>query len=130
MNTRALCALVLPATAVAAMACHVDPMDPLRPPPPSVERSRSIDVSSLADEGAILGVTKDGDRFDVLVGGVGLVQIDRDGAERARFTQGERGLWGMAYHDVAAQGDERFILLADSEGYLYDAVTEQQRVHF
>lgn len=122
--------LLASALASSFAGCLGLPFDPPLAPLPQVEGARSIDVAPLADEGDILGVTIDGDRFDVLVDGVGLVQLDRLGREQARYAVGAGGLWEMPYRDVAAEGDGRFILLADGEGYFYDAVTEQQRVHF
>jgi hypothetical protein len=105
--------------ALAPLACAVEPT-------PS---SRDIDVGEATRGAALRGISFDGDFIDLVVDH-GIVQVDRSGAFVREIAAGERGLLAADYRDLAARGNDVFILLADNEGYLYDATTEQQRVHF
>jgi hypothetical protein len=78
------------------------------------------------------GVTRDPlhGRLQVLVESVGIVELDDDGAVVRTLSVGQQGLRDLPYRDIASLGDDRYLLIADNEGYLYDALTEQLRVHF
>jgi hypothetical protein len=84
------------------------------------------------DGGTLRGVTRDPlhGRLQVLVENLGIVEIDDDGAVARTLAVGDKGLRDLPYRDIASLGDDRFLLIADNEGYLYDALTEQHRVHF
>lgn len=96
---------------------------------PLATTASTIDLTLVAKDRAIRGVSLHDDNLDVLVDGA-LLTVSRSGALLAERFPGEHGLWQADYKDVVHLGEERFILLADPEGYLYDAVTEQQSVHF
>jgi hypothetical protein len=91
-----------------------------------------IDVSALVAGARVEGVASDpvGRDFHLLVPGKGVLQVDRNGAQVAALVVGENGLEDRPYTDLAVIGDGRFLFIADNEGYLYDAVTSQQKVHF
>jgi hypothetical protein len=95
----------------------------------------------LADDGRLdltvaggtpRGVTRDPlhGRLQVLIENVGIVELDDDGAVVRTLSVGQQGLRDLPYRDIASLGDDRYLLIADNEGYLYDALTEQLRVHF
>jgi hypothetical protein len=111
--------------AVAAAALFVGCAD--EPARPLVS---SIDLSPVIGDRAIHGVSLSDSGLDVIVDGLGILSFSRAGALLAARAPGERGLQDLDYKDVASLGDEVFVLLADQEGYLYDALTESQRVHF
>lgn len=91
-----------------------------------------LDIDLDIDGGLLRGVTRDPlqGRLQVLVEGRGILELDGDGAVTRTLAVGERGLRDLPYRDIASLGDDRFLLIADNEGYLYDALTEQLRVHF
>jgi hypothetical protein len=101
------------------------------PEPVLIVDDGRIDLGFDVD-GALMGVTRDplNGRLQVLVENQGIVEIDDDGAAIRTLAVGERGLLDLPYRDIASLGDDRFLLIADNEGYLWDAVTEQHRVHF
>jgi hypothetical protein len=100
-------------------------------PEPVRALASTIDLARATGGAALQGVSArpDGD-LDVVVDGRGILTVARDGSVKSTHVPGEHGLWELAYHDVASREDDVFILLSDAEGYLYDARTEQQRVHF
>ena len=83
-------------------------------------------------DGALRGLSRDPGTgaLHVLIEGQGIVEVDDDGGAGSTIAVGELGLLDLPYRDIASLGDGRFLLIADNEGYLYDAVTEQHRVHF
>lgn len=91
-----------------------------------------IDLAPLDPDGALQGVAKDpiGDDLHVLVEGIGVLQINRNGELQKTRSVGENGLEDRPYKDIAVIGDGRFLFIADNEGYLYDEVSQQERVHF
>lgn len=98
-------------------------------PEPLATTTSTIDLSLAADGRAIRGVSLHDDNLDVLVDGA-LLTVTRAGALVSERIPGEHGLWNIEYSDVVHLGDDRFVLLADPEGYLYDARAERQDVHF
>lgn len=92
-----------------------------------------VSIAPLVDDGGILrGISRDpsSGSLHVLVEGQGLLEVDDDGTLLATRPLGDNGLTALPYRDLAALGDGRFLLIADNEGYLWDEVTAQHRVHF
>lgn len=91
-----------------------------------------IDVSALVGDARVEGIANDpvGNDLHLLVPGTGVLRVNRSGAQVAALTVGVDGLEDRPYTDLAVIGDGRFLFIADNEGYLYDAVTAQQKVHF
>lgn len=95
--------------------------------------THAIDLAPFATDGARLqGVSSDpvGSDLHVLIEGRGLLQISREGQLVTERAVGQKGLEDRPYRDVAVVGDGRFLFIADNEGYLWDEVTETQKVHF
>jgi hypothetical protein len=99
---------------------------------PAVAAVERIDLSTFAGGQAITGVSVDRGtgHLHVLVPERGVFELDVDGALVSERAVGSAGLEARAFKDVAALGDDRFILLADNEGYLYDAQSQRFDVHF
>jgi hypothetical protein len=110
---------IVPFVLVAGVACA-----------PNVPRESTIDLKSVSNGQPLQGVSVENDLIVVLVEGRGLVELDRSGNVVAEHRVGEAGLVDRAYRDVSPTGRDTYILLADSEGYLYDPVTQQENVHF
>ena len=123
LPSRSLALACAAAAVLTAAAC--------RPEPVLLVDDGRIDLGFDVD-GAPMGVTRDplNGRLQVLVENQGIVEIDDTGAAVRTLPVGVRGLLDLPYRDIASLGDDRFLLIADNEGYLYDAVTEQHRVHF
>lgn len=87
---------------------------------------------AVVDALALRGLSRDpsSGNVHVLAEGSGIIELDEAGDVVTRFNVNERGLLDLPYRDIASLGDGRFLLIADNEGYLYDALTEQHRVHF
>ena len=83
------------------------------------------EVRGAADAGIVAA-----DEVFTALCGQGIVEIDDDGVAVRTLPVGVRGLLDLPYRDIASLGDDRFLLIADNEGYLWDAVTEHHRVHF
>ncbi len=93
----------------------------------------TIDLAPfVVDGGRLQGLATDpiGTDLHVLIEGRGILQLDRDGVLVVERPVGTKGLKDRPYRDLAVIGDGRFLLIADSEGYLYDEVVETERVHF
>lgn len=93
--------------------------------------SDTIELGRIDDHFA--GLSLRGDAVDLVVDGRGIVTVDRHGAVLDEHRAGEHGLVDRSYNDLAAVGDAsapQYILLDDTEGYLYDPLTEQQTVRF
>ena len=123
LPSRSLALACAAAAVLTAAAC--------RPEPVLLVDDGRIDLGFDVD-GAPMGVTRDplNGRLQVLVENQGIVEIDDTGAAVRTLPVGVRGLLDLPYRDIASLGDDRFLLIADNEGYLWDAVTEQHRVHF
>ena len=101
--------------------------------PPPLAGTTALDLAPfVVDGGRLQGIASDpiGTDLHVLIEGRGLLQIDRDGVLVTERPVGSKGLEDRPYRDLAVIGDGRFLLIADNEGYLYDELTETQRVHF
>lgn len=116
--------LLLPLAAVPLLFACADA--PLAPAP----TRGPVDVADAAVDAPLLGVARDGDGFVLLTDGSGLVRVDDDGFVHERIAPGERGLLDLPYKDVAAVGDGVYLLLADQEGYRYDALAQSHQLHF
>lgn len=113
-------ALVVPV--VSAAACLEAPL-----------LSSTGDITLDLDlEGPLRGVSRDplDGRLHLLVEARGILTIDEEGGLVGEIPFETRGLRDLPYRDLASLGDDRFLLIADNEGYQYDALTEQHRVHF
>jgi hypothetical protein len=92
----------------------------------------AIDLSAhFGADDVLRGVTRDPNTglLQVLAEGRGILTLNDDGTT-SMIETGTRGLLDLPYRDIASLGDDRYLLIADNEGYLYDALTEQHRVHF
>jgi hypothetical protein len=99
---------------------------------PAVAAVEHINLRALIGEQAATGVSVDPatGNLHVLVPERGVFELDQRGTLVSERAVGSAGLEARAFKDVAALGDDRFVLLADNEGYLYDAQSERFDVHF
>ncbi len=83
-------------------------------------------------EGPLRGVSRDplDGRLHLLVEAQGILTIDEEGTLVGEIPVETKGLRDLPYRDLASLGDDRFLLIADNEGYQFDALTEMLRVHF
>jgi hypothetical protein len=101
---------------------------------PSERLARTrIDVGEALGGGAIRGVSHAADvagALDLMVIGRGIVRVDGNGQLLSEHPLGQQGLDDRGYTDVASLQYDQFVLLSDSEGYLYDPATSALTVHF
>ncbi len=124
MRAHSLTTLCLPLVSVVVGACANDV--------PLLVSDDVIELGApVADVDILRGVTRDPGtgELQVLSEGRGVITLRSDGSTSVIETN-TRGLLNLPYRDIASLGDERFLLIADNEGYLYDAVTERHEIHF
>jgi hypothetical protein len=104
---------------------------------PPAAPERTIDLAPLGVDGW-RGLSLRGEALHLVAEGRGILEVDREGQLLSEKKVGERGLLNAAYRDLAVVDiggadvaePERYLLLADNEGWLYDPLTEHQAVHF
>ena len=118
-----------------ATACLEDPvLPPLDYTLTALQARHALpdDIDPVALRG--LSVRADGG-FDVLVDARGIVHLNADGSHADEYRVGERGLENRAYNDVASladtvDGNARFALISNNEGYVYSPAEESLAVKF
>ena len=114
-----------------AFACTNEPVVP--GPDAPVETRTHADLSPLlAVDEDVQGLAFDEARGTtlVLVDNRGILELDADGALVGERLFGVNGLEPKPYKDLAVIPDGRMLLIADSEGYLWDEQSQRLTVHF
>jgi hypothetical protein len=120
----------LAACVALTLACGTEPLAPGKNAQPKRTATTRISIAQHTEGQLARGLSIDGDALDLVIDGRGIVRIDRDGNLLLEHKLGERGLPQYAFHDLAAEGNDQYVLLVDAEGYLWDPATESFTVHF
>lgn len=114
-----------------AFACTTEPVTP--GPDAFVETRTHANLAPLlAANEDVQGLAFDATRGTtlVLVENRGILELDADGGLVGERLFGVNGLAAKPYKDLALVGDGRMLLIADSEGYLWDEQSQRLTVHF
>lgn len=122
---------ILPLVALPfAFACTTEPLDP---------QASAIETRTHADLAPLLAAHDDvqGLAFSALTGTTlvlvenrGILELNADGELIGEKPIGVNGLEPKPYKDLAVIDDGRMLLIADSEGYLWDETSQRFSVHF
>jgi hypothetical protein len=99
---------------------------------PALEAARRVTLADDVASRTIVGISRDaeGDALQLLTVDEGTARVDTDGELIDENTYGANGLLQDAYRDLAVDDDGTIFLLADNEGFRFNAERLEFEQHF